>query len=137
MFGIGMVKMADSSVLTQKKSQNNILLYNNLEGIRDKLDIIKKAILTFVPAEKIYLFGSYAYGRPTKNSDIDIYVVIPDDFNKGIFDTLGVIATFLRQYNIFKVDLFLVEKKRFLFYKENSSFEETICNKGIVLYENT
>ena len=128
--------MTNETVLTQEKSQNNILIYN-LEEIQDKLDIIKKAILTFIPAEKIYLFGSYAYGSPTENSDIDIYVVIPDNFNKGIFDTLGVIAAFLRQYNIFKVDLFLVEKNRFLFYKENSSFEETICNKGIVLYENT
>ena len=128
--------MAIAAVLSQEKSQNNIL-FDNLEEIRDKLDIIKKAILTFVPAEKIYLFGSYAYGCPTENSDIDIYVVIPDNFNKGIFDTLGVIAAFLRQYNIFKVDLFLVEKNRFLFYKENSSFEETIYNKGIVLYENT
>jgi len=128
--------MANVAVLTREISQNNNLL-DNLEEIRDKLDIIKKAILTFVPAEKIYLFGSYAYGRPTENSDIDIYVVIPDDFDKGIFDTLGVIASYLRQYNIFKVDLFLVEKKRFLFYKENSSFEETIYNKGIMLYENT
>jgi len=128
--------MVNSTVLTQKKPQNSILFYN-LEKIQDKLDIIKKAILASVPAEKIYLFGSYAYGHPTENSDIDIYVVIPDDFDKSIFDTLGVIAAFLRQYNIFKVDLFLVEKKRFLFYKENSSFEETIYNKGIVLYENS
>jgi len=128
--------MANSTVLTQEKPQNSILFYN-LEKIQDKLDIIKKAILASVPAEKIYLFGSYAYGHPTENSDIDIYVVIPDNFDKGIFDTLGVIATFLRQYNIFKVDLFLVEKKRFLFYIENSSFEETIYNKGIVLYENS
>jgi len=128
--------MANSTVLTQKKPQNSILFYN-LEKIQDKLDIIKKAILASVPAEKIYLFGSYAYGHPTENSDIDIYVVIPDDFDKGIFDTLGIIAAFLRQYNIFKVDLFLVERKRFLFYKDNSSFEETIYNKGIVLYENS
>ncbi len=128
--------MVNAAVLTREISQNNNLL-DNLEEIQDKLDIIKKAILTFVPAEKIYLFGSYAYGRPTENSDIDIYVVIPDDFDKGIFDTLGVIASYLRQYNIFKVDLFLVEKKKFLFYKENSSFEETIYNKGIMLYENT
>jgi hypothetical protein len=34
------------------------------------------------------------------------------------------------------VDLFLVKESKFLFYKENSSFEETISNKGIVLYEN-
>jgi predicted nucleotidyltransferase len=29
---------------------------------------------------KIILFGSYAYGTPNNNSDIDIYVVTNDDF---------------------------------------------------------
>ena len=29
--------------------------------------------------QSIYLFGSYAYGEPTENSDIDIYVVVRDD----------------------------------------------------------
>jgi uncharacterized protein len=30
--------------------------------------------------EKIILFGSYAYGAPTEDSDIDLYVVTKDDF---------------------------------------------------------
>lgn len=30
--------------------------------------------------EKVVLFGSYAYGEPTKESDIDLYVVTSDDF---------------------------------------------------------
>ncbi len=30
--------------------------------------------------EQIILFGSYAYGTPTKDSDIDLYVVTNDDF---------------------------------------------------------
>jgi len=126
--------MADISLVSNKTSRKKGKPY---ESIKEKLDIIKDAILKNVPAETIYLFGSYAYGKPDKKSDIDIYVVIPDNFEKGIFDTLGEIAGCLRQYNIFKVDLFLVEKERFLFYKENSSFEETIYNEGIILYENT
>ncbi|MDR0721943.1 MAG: nucleotidyltransferase domain-containing protein, partial [Treponema sp.] len=28
--------------------------------------------------QSIYLFGSYAYGTPTEESDIDMYTVIPD-----------------------------------------------------------
>ena len=43
------------------------------------LVLIKESVLQAVPAEAIYLFGSYAYGTPTKDSDIDIYVVVPDD----------------------------------------------------------
>lgn len=30
--------------------------------------------------EKIILFGSYAYGTPNNESDIDLYVVTKDDF---------------------------------------------------------
>lgn len=30
--------------------------------------------------EKVVLFGSYAYGEPTQESDIDLYVVTSDDF---------------------------------------------------------
>ena len=124
--------MADVLLASNKKPRK---MRKSYESIKDKLEIIKETILKYVPAEKIYLFGSYAYGRPNKNSDIDIYVVIPDDFNKRISETMGTIAVHLRQYNIFRADLFLVENKRFLFYIENSSFEETIYNKGILLYE--
>ncbi|MDR2922596.1 MAG: nucleotidyltransferase domain-containing protein [Treponema sp.] len=104
--------------------------------IKDKLEIIKDAILRSVPAEKIYLFGSYAYGKPNKHSDIDIYGVIPNDFDRGVMETMGEIANYLYPLNIINVDLFLVHKNKFLFYIENSSFEETIYNKGILLYEN-
>jgi predicted nucleotidyltransferase len=34
-----------------------------------------------VPAKYIYLFGSYAYGYLTEESDVDIYVVTPDNIN--------------------------------------------------------
>jgi len=132
--GIVYLEMANSTVLVNKMPHKGKKTCG-MEDINDKLEIIKKAILMFVPAEKIYLFGSYAYGRPNKNSDIDIYVVIPDDFNKRISNTMGEIAGYLRQYKIFRIDLFLVENKRFYFYVENSSFEETIYNKGILLYE--
>ena len=29
---------------------------------------------------KVILFGSYAYGNPTKDSDVDLYIVTNDDF---------------------------------------------------------
>jgi len=40
--------------------------------------LIKESVLQAIPAEAIYLFGSYAYGTPNEDSDIDIYVVLPD-----------------------------------------------------------
>jgi len=104
-------------------------------NISDKLEIIKNAILDKIQAKYIYLFGSYAYGSPNKDSDIDIYVVIPDEFNEDIVFTMGKIVSYLRKQDVFKIDLFLVRESKFLDYKEYSSFEKTICEKGILVYE--
>jgi len=45
--------------------------------------LIKKQIiekLMPLKPEKIILFGSYAYGTPNEDSDLDLYVVTKDDF---------------------------------------------------------
>ena len=118
--------VSNENPLKKKKSYS-------IEDIREKLDIIKKGILENVPAKKIYLFGSYAYGRPKKNSDIDIYAVIPDNFDKSVIKTIGKIANYVYPFGILNMDLFLVEEYRFNYYITYSSFEKTICNKGIFL----
>lgn len=41
-------------------------------------EVVKRIINNFNP-EKIILFGSYAYGQPTLDSDIDIMVVMDTD----------------------------------------------------------
>ena len=43
-----------------------------------KHEIVKR--LKPLDPEKVILFGSYAYGTPTENSDIDLYVVTKDEF---------------------------------------------------------
>ena len=45
----------------------------------EKLKQICSVIHQTVDTEKIYLFGSYAYGVPTQNSDFDLCVIIPDN----------------------------------------------------------
>ncbi len=48
----------------------------NIKNIKEL--IIEK--LTPLNPNKIVLFGSYAYGTPTKDSDIDLYIVTNDNF---------------------------------------------------------
>lgn len=43
-----------------------------------KLEIVER--LKPLNPDKIILFGSYAYGTPNENSDIDLYVVTNDNF---------------------------------------------------------
>ena len=106
-----------------------------MNDIKEKLDIIKKAILNAVNPKYIYLFGSYAYGNPTENSDIDIYVVIPDDFYEELSFMLQKISKYLCKYKYFDLDLLLVKESKYMEYKNISSFEKKICEKGILIYE--
>jgi predicted nucleotidyltransferase len=54
-------------------------MQNDITPIKQELDALTKIIAETVPVEEIYLFGSYAYGTPHKDSDFDIYVVLKDD----------------------------------------------------------
>jgi predicted nucleotidyltransferase len=105
-----------------------------MEVFADTLDNIKESILKFVPAKSIYLFGSHAYGNPTEESDIDIYVVTPDDTN-NFSELYAKIVGDLGDKKIFFIDLLLGRETSFNTRKENNIFEKTICQKGKLLYE--
>jgi len=91
--------------------------------------------------EKVILFGSYAYGEPSKDSDIDLIVVTDDDIMPGSFDEKMEIYLKVSnaltdiQRNI-PIDLIVHTKpmhRRFI--ELNSMFYREIAEKGIVLYE--
>ena len=102
-------------------------------NITETINSIKESVLKFVPAKYIYLFGSYAYGNPTEESDIDIYVVTPDD--AGNFSELYTkIIVDLSYKKIFFIDLLLSRESVFNTRKEKNLFEKTIYQKGKMIY---
>jgi predicted nucleotidyltransferase len=105
-----------------------------MDNLAYKISNIKESILKFVPAKYIYLFGSYAYGKPTEESDIDIYVVMPDNVN-NVSELYGKIVGDLGNKKIFFIDLLLGRETAFNARKENNIFEKTIYQKGKLLYE--
>jgi len=48
------------------------------EKIQIELEKLKEIIIKTLPIDQILLFGSYAYGNPHKDSDLDLYVVLKD-----------------------------------------------------------
>jgi len=55
-------------------------MLGNAVKLSDELrNQISEALKPLHP-EKVILFGSYAWGQPTEDSDIDLYVVTQDDF---------------------------------------------------------
>ncbi len=106
-----------------------------MDNITERINIIKESILKNVPAKYIYLFGSYAYGTPTDKSDIDIYTVIPDSY-VNTMDIYTKIMVDLSMKKIFFVDLLLNRESVFNTRKTENILEETICQKGKIIYEN-
>ena len=88
---------------------------------------------------KIILFGSYAYGTPTKDSDIDLYIVTKDDFVPQSFKENSKI--FLDYSNrirdlqkIIPIDIITHTKKMHeKFLELNSSFSREITQRGVHL----
>jgi predicted nucleotidyltransferase len=100
----------------------------------EQIDSIRDSILKFVPAKCIYLFGSYAYGKPTEESDIDIYIVTPD--NMSDFSELYTkIMVDLSYKKIFFIDLLLNTESVFNSRKLKNIFEKNIFQKGKIIYE--
>lgn len=48
------------------------------ESLEELLDEISSSIIAQYPEAKVYLFGSYARGDYTKDSDFDICVLVPE-----------------------------------------------------------
>ena len=84
--------------------------------------------------EKIILFGSYAYGRPTPYSDVDLLVIMP---LKGR-STDQAIEISSRLDHRFAIDLLVrspAEMKQRMEW--NDFFLREVTEKGEVLYEST
>ena len=82
--------------------------------------------------EKIILFGSYAYGQPTEDSDVDILVIMPFEGRNPEKATEIWMATKPK----FPIDIMVrkpAELKKRL--KMGDFFLREITEKGKVLYE--
>jgi predicted nucleotidyltransferase len=47
--------------------------------IQKELSTVLEAITSNTKIEDVFLFGSWAYGEPKPDSDLDVYLVIPDN----------------------------------------------------------
>lgn len=89
--------------------------------------------------EKIILFGSYANGIPTEESDIDLYVVTKDDFIPQSWreksNVTRKVSQSLRDLRSkFAIDLIVHTKQmNDKFIELDSAFSREILNRGKVL----
>jgi len=100
--------------------------------IQNELEIFKENILKIVPAEAIYLFGSYAYGATNNESDLDIYIVVPDDV-PDLGELFADIRLLWRRKPV-SLDLLMGHSSVFNRRKNGPTLERVIAQKGTMLY---
>ena len=88
------------------------------------LEVVKEKLIEIYDPLSIYLFGSYAWGTPDNESDLDLLIVI-DHYKKDQHQTLvdgyrGLIHTRGAK------DLLVVDKKSF---EKDSLNKTTLCYK--------
>ncbi|MBI4824884.1 MAG: nucleotidyltransferase domain-containing protein [Nitrospirae bacterium] len=94
-------------------------------------EAVKRIIDNFHP-DKIILFGSYAYGKPTKDSDIDLMVVMDTDMQP--YERAVPIRKALRDLGMPK-DIIVRTPNEFESFKDIiGTMIYTAAHKGRVIY---
>ena len=102
--------------------------------IKSELDILKEIIINTVPVEQIYLFGSYANGKPCKDSDLDLYVVLKDNIQMRLIDAVTKIRLAIGRKKTMPVDILANTYTRYHERAKGPTIERTISREGVKIY---
>jgi predicted nucleotidyltransferase len=111
-----------------------------MNAVRNELLLILAQLKT-INLYKVILFGSFAYGQPHPDSDIDLLVVTDDDFFPKDYEEksnlyLKVSNTITDISGKIPIDLIVYTKTMYRhFIQLGSLFSKEITQNGVVLYE--
>jgi predicted nucleotidyltransferase len=109
--------------------------------LSDELETRIRDALAPLHPEKVILFGSYAWGRPTEDSDIDLYVVTRDDFVPATWrekrDIVRAVSNRILDLRTkYAIDLLVHTKPMHeAFVRQDSMFAREVMTRGKVLDE--
>ncbi|MFA4817486.1 MAG: nucleotidyltransferase domain-containing protein [Parcubacteria group bacterium] len=104
------------------------------EEIREKIEEITDKIVREYQPEKIILFGSYAWGTPNKDSDLDFFIVKEAENTRTIAREIDR-SVFPRYV---AMDFVVYTPEKFQKWKSlGDPFLTKIINQGKLLYERT
>jgi predicted nucleotidyltransferase len=105
--------------------------------VNNEITAIKDIILQTVECERIYLFGSYAYGTPREESDYDFYVVLRDDAKNPLLVTEDILWNIAKTHTIkTPIDILAEYNSTFINHSKLPTLERKIVREGILLYGN-
>jgi predicted nucleotidyltransferase len=103
-------------------------------AVQVELEKLKALIINAIPVEQIYLFGSYAYGKPHKDSDLDLYVVLKDDIPMRNLDAGLQIRLAIARKKSMPVDIIAKKKRDFVNRLDDITLERIVNRDGIRIY---
>jgi len=102
--------------------------------ITEEIKKIRDIIINTIPLEKLYLFGSYAYGTPNEDSDYDFYAVIPNDSMRPT-EAIPNIYKAMRGMERKPIDVLAGTAEVFERRSKLLTMEREIYEKGVILYD--
>ena len=105
-----------------------------ISKIQNDLELLTDIIVKTVPTEQIYLFGSYAYGTPREDSDIDLYIVMKSDCDMRELDAIDAASLEIYKQIHKPVDLLALKSDKFERKKNDVTMERKIVRDGIKIY---
>ncbi len=103
--------------------------------INDEIALIADRLQSTILPQKIYLFGSFAKGTYTSDSDYDFYLVVADNAGDQI-DLSQKAYRSLRGIRKRPVDIVIGHESTFAKRAKADTLERNVINEGILLYGN-
>ncbi|MBI3583717.1 MAG: nucleotidyltransferase domain-containing protein [Nitrospinae bacterium] len=99
---------------------------------KEQIDEIVKRIVENYQPEKIILFGSYAYGTPSEESDLDLLII--KDSSLPRYKRGREVRKYLRGLKL-AIDLVVYTKEEIQKWSDvRTAFITTVVERGKVLY---
>ena len=102
------------------------------EQVKRVLDTYVDIITSVEGVLQVYLFGSYAYGTPHEQSDLDLMVIV-DDEHKAINKSLEIHKN-VSGKSVFPVDILVNRAFDFANAQNDPTLQRRIKEEGVLLY---
>jgi predicted nucleotidyltransferase len=104
-----------------------------MNGVMDRIKTISQRLKKEYKAERVILFGSYAKGKATENSDIDILIIAPT--TERFFERMATVKRLIRDLRngLAVAPIVLTKQEVEERVKIGDQFVKEILEKGIEL----
>lgn len=101
---------------------------------KQKISLIIERLVEAYQPKKIYLFGSFAWGKPKEDSDLDILIIV-DHTEQKLYKRMKPAYQALRDIRVSKDILVYTEEEFEALAAEPTSLFYKIKLQGVKLYE--